>query len=84
MAECGTDAQIHVCRYEGGAQAWLERRTGRSLGAELSILQQTHTGLHTCTSFISRFSRPYHPSSPFYLISRRAKNVASKSALLKR
>ncbi len=29
MAECGTDAQIHVCRYEGGAQAWpSERRTG--------------------------------------------------------
>ena len=29
MAECGTDAQIHVCRYEGGPQAWpSERRTG--------------------------------------------------------
>ena len=42
MAECGTDAQIHVSRYEGGPQAWpsdsSERRRalrGRPLGAEL-------------------------------------------------
>ena len=55
MAECGTDAQIHVSRYEGGPQAWpIGPARGRSVGAELA--SEKHSTFHTCTSFISRFS----------------------------
>ena len=53
MAECGTDAQIHVCRYEGGSKRGLATAAqGRSLGAELFWRK------HSSDSILLVFSLP--------------------------
>ena len=56
MAECGTDAQIHVCRYEGGAQASPSERRAGALSWRRTLLAKTTGGSILVGLFISRLS----------------------------